>query len=151
SPTHIHWLAAGRPQRATTRAKAQNLRNFLRNRPHAANSLFGALWGVAAQIGLNCRLFSTARHFELWRAVGVVIHSPLYHSQLTTRILPFMSEVTRILSAIEAGDRQAAEQLLPLVYDELRKLAAARLAHEKPGQTLVATALVHEAYIRLVE
>jgi RNA polymerase sigma factor (TIGR02999 family) len=61
-----------------------------------------------------------------------------------------MSDVTRILSQIESGDPQAAEQLLPLVYDELRKLAAARLAHEKPGQTLQATALVHEAYLRLV-
>ena len=61
-----------------------------------------------------------------------------------------MSEVTRILSAIEHGDPHAAEQLLPLVYDELRKLAAQRLAHEKPGQTLEATALVHEAYLRLV-
>jgi RNA polymerase sigma factor (TIGR02999 family) len=62
-----------------------------------------------------------------------------------------MSEVTRILSAIEEGDIQAAEQLLPLVYDELRKLAAQRLAQEKPGQTLQATALVHEAYLRLVD
>src|SRR3954463_14634459 len=62
-----------------------------------------------------------------------------------------MSEVTRILSAIEQGDPQAAEQLLPLVYDELRKLAAAKLAQEKPGQTLQATALVHDAYIRLVD
>ena len=62
-----------------------------------------------------------------------------------------MSEVTRILSAIEQGDRLAAEQLLPLVYDELRKLAAQRLAREKPGQTLQATALVHEAYLRLVD
>jgi RNA polymerase sigma factor (sigma-70 family) len=61
-----------------------------------------------------------------------------------------MSDVTRILSQIDAGDPEAAEQLLPLVYDELRKLAAARLAHEKPGQTLQATALVHEAYLRLV-
>jgi RNA polymerase sigma factor (TIGR02999 family) len=61
-----------------------------------------------------------------------------------------MSEVTRILSAIEGGDPAAAEQLLPLVYDELRRLAAQRLAHEKPGQTLEATALVHEAYVRLV-
>jgi RNA polymerase sigma factor (TIGR02999 family) len=62
-----------------------------------------------------------------------------------------MSEVTRILSAIEQGDPHAAEQLLPLVYDELRKLAAQKLAQEKPGQTLQATALVHEAYIRLVD
>ena len=61
-----------------------------------------------------------------------------------------MSDVSRILSAIEQGDRHAAEQLLPLVYDELRMLAAARLAQEKPGQTLQATALVHEAYLRLV-
>jgi RNA polymerase sigma factor (TIGR02999 family) len=61
-----------------------------------------------------------------------------------------MNEVTRILSGIEAGDSHAAEQLLPLVYDELRKLAAQKLAQEKPGQTLQATALVHEAYIRLV-
>jgi RNA polymerase sigma factor (TIGR02999 family) len=61
-----------------------------------------------------------------------------------------MPEVTQILSAIEAGDPKAAAELLPLVYDELRKLAAARLAEEKPGQTLQATALVHEAYLRLV-
>jgi RNA polymerase sigma factor (TIGR02999 family) len=61
-----------------------------------------------------------------------------------------MSDVTRTLSAIEQGDPQAAAQLLPLVYDELRKLAAARLAQEKPGQTLEPTALVHEAYLRLV-
>ncbi len=62
-----------------------------------------------------------------------------------------MHEVTRILSAIEQGDPQAAEQLLPLVYDELRKLAARKLAQEQPGQTLQATALVHEAYLRLVD
>jgi RNA polymerase sigma factor (TIGR02999 family) len=62
-----------------------------------------------------------------------------------------MTDVTRILSAIEQGDPHAAEQLLPLVYEELRKLAAQKLAHEKPGQTLQATALVHEAYLRLVD
>ena len=62
-----------------------------------------------------------------------------------------MSEVTRILSAIERGDPRAANQLLPLVYEELRRLAAQRLAQEKPGQTLQATALVHEAYLRLVD
>jgi RNA polymerase sigma factor (TIGR02999 family) len=61
-----------------------------------------------------------------------------------------MSEVTRILTAIEQGDPQAAAQLLPLVYEELRKLATQQLAQEKPGQTLQATALVHEAYLRLV-
>jgi RNA polymerase sigma factor (TIGR02999 family) len=62
-----------------------------------------------------------------------------------------MSDVTRILSAIEHGDSKAAERLLPLVYDELRKLAAQKLVHERPGQTLQATALVHEAYLRLVD
>src|SRR6266481_5888665 len=61
-----------------------------------------------------------------------------------------MSDVTRILSQVEQGDPAAAEQLLPLVYAELRKLAAARLARERPGQTLDATALVHETYLRLV-
>lgn len=62
-----------------------------------------------------------------------------------------MNEVTRILSAIEIGDQHAAEQLLPLVYDELRKLAAQKLAQERPGQTLDATALVHEVYLRLLD
>jgi RNA polymerase sigma factor (TIGR02999 family) len=62
-----------------------------------------------------------------------------------------MTDVTRILSAIEQGDPSAASQLLPLVYDELRKLAAQKLAQERPGQTLQATALVHEAYVRLVD
>ena len=62
-----------------------------------------------------------------------------------------MTDVTRILSVIEQGDPSAAQQLLPLVYEELRKLAAAKMAQEKPGQTLQATALVHEAYIRLVD
>src|SRR4051794_9280861 len=62
-----------------------------------------------------------------------------------------MNDVTQILAAVEHGDPRAAEQLLPLVYDELRKLAAQRLAREKPGQTLQATALVHEAYLRLVD
>jgi hypothetical protein len=62
-----------------------------------------------------------------------------------------MSDVTRILSAIEGGDPSAAGELLPLVYEELRQLAAQKLAQEKPGQTLQATALVHEAYLRLVD
>jgi RNA polymerase sigma factor (TIGR02999 family) len=62
-----------------------------------------------------------------------------------------MNNVTQILAQIERGDEAAAERLLPLVYDELRKLAAAKLAHEKPGQTLQATALVHEAYLKLVD
>jgi RNA polymerase sigma factor (TIGR02999 family) len=62
-----------------------------------------------------------------------------------------MTKVTQILSQIDRGDCSAADQLLPLVYDDLRRLAAARLKHEKPGQTLQATALVHEAYLRLVD
>lgn len=62
-----------------------------------------------------------------------------------------MTDVTQVLSRIESGDPSAASQLLPIVYDELRRLAAAKLAHEKPGQTLQATGLVHEAYIRLVD
>src|ERR1700722_5641668 len=62
-----------------------------------------------------------------------------------------MNDVTQILSAIEQGDPRAAEKFLPLVYDQLRKLAALRLGQEKPGQTLQATALVHEAYLRLVD
>lgn len=64
-------------------------------------------------------------------------------------IIGFMPDVTQILSQIESGDPSAAEQLLPVVYEELRKLAAAKLAHERPGQTLQATGLVHEAYLRL--
>jgi RNA polymerase sigma factor (TIGR02999 family) len=66
-------------------------------------------------------------------------------------LVPLMNDVTRILSAMEQGDPHAAEQLLPLVYEELRQLAAVKLAQEKPGQTLQATALVHEAYLRLVD
>ena len=62
-----------------------------------------------------------------------------------------MTDITQILSQIESGDPSAAEQLLPVVYEELRKLAAQRMAHENPGQTLQATALVHEAYMRLVD
>jgi RNA polymerase sigma factor (TIGR02999 family) len=65
--------------------------------------------------------------------------------------VPPMNEVTRVLSAIEEGDPHAAEQLLPLVYAELRRIAVEKMAHEKPGQTLQATALVHEAYVRLVD
>jgi RNA polymerase sigma factor (TIGR02999 family) len=78
---------------------------------------------------------------------------PLIAGKLTVPQLrfPFMSDVTHILNAIEQGDPRAADQLLPLVYDELRKLAAAKLANEKPGQTLQATALVHDAYVRLVD
>src|SRR5262249_15795275 len=79
-----------------------------------------------------------------WRDVTVTLPKPIHQGS-------FMSEVTRILSAIDQGDPTAAEQLLPLVYDELRHLAAQRLAQEKPGQTLQAPALVHGAYPRLVD
>src|SRR6516165_8798079 len=73
-----------------------------------------------------------------------------YHS--TSWLCSFlMSQLTQILNSIEQGDPHAAEELLPLVYEELRKLAATKLAQEKPGQTLEATALVHEAYLRLVD
>ena len=71
------------------------------------------------------------------------------HAQIPRGLL--MSDVTQLLTAIEQGDRFAAERLLPLVYDELRKLATMKMAQEKPGQTLQATALVHEAYLRLVD
>jgi RNA polymerase sigma factor (TIGR02999 family) len=74
---------------------------------------------------------------------------PLVNSPCTRRF--FMTDVTQILSAIEQGDQRAAAELLPLVYDELRRLAAQKLAQERPGQTLEATALVHEAYLRLVD
>ena len=74
-----------------------------------------------------------------------------WHGPAQRSILLIMADLTQILSRMEAGDPTAAEQLLPAVYDELRVLAAAKLAHEKPGQTLQATALVHEAYIRLVD
>src|SRR5205085_6567986 len=84
-------------------------------------------------------------------------HLPWLASSKSTRqpgpccTIGCMTEVTRILSAIEEGDPTASEQLLPLIYDELRRLAARRLARESPGQTLEATALVHEAYLRLVD
>jgi RNA polymerase sigma factor (TIGR02999 family) len=96
--------------------------------------------GVPKQHSLRCKIkYEWSRWSKtLWRQCGC------------PAILVAMSDVTRILSQIEQGDPQAAEQLLPLVYNELRKLAAARLAQEKPGQTLQATALVHEAYLRLV-
>jgi RNA polymerase sigma factor (sigma-70 family) len=74
----------------------------------------------------------------------------IYASPCFLATLPGMSDVTRILAQIDSGDPAAASQLLPLVYDELRRLARQKLTHEKPGQTLQATALVHEAYLRLV-
>src|SRR5262249_35729576 len=94
--------------------------------------------------------------FVAWSGIGrsdrraQALRQKARETRRSTRYkLAGMSDVTRILGAIERGDPQAAAQLLPLVYDELRKLAAQKLAHEKPGQTLQATALVHEAYLRL--
>jgi len=81
----------------------------------------------------------------------LLISAIIHRSGLPNSKATFMTDVTHILSQIERGEPQAAEKLLPLVYDELRRLAAARLAHETPGQTLQATGLVHEAYIRLVD
>jgi RNA polymerase sigma factor (TIGR02999 family) len=75
----------------------------------------------------------------------------LWNHALGNGILLFMTDVTQILSKIDEGDPSAAEQLLPLVYDELRRMAARKMAQEKPGQTLQATGLVHEAYVRLVD
>jgi RNA polymerase sigma factor (TIGR02999 family) len=82
----------------------------------------------------------------MYRAIGI-----RSHVETDSAILGYMADVTQILNQIERGDPAATEQLLPLVYDELRKLAAAKLVQEKPGQTLQATALVHEAYLRLVD
>lgn len=89
---------------------------------------------------------------ELWligTGTVAVVYSPSSMYPRRSIGIWAMSDVTRILSQIEDGDGQAAEQLLPLAYDELRKLAAAKMAQEKPGQTLQATALVHEAYLRV--
>src|SRR6266704_2588917 len=93
--------------------------------------------GRHRQVRRGLRRQDTARGLQ-WPSAGGIL-----------TLMP--SDVTRILSDIEQGDPSAAEQLLPLVYDELRRLAAQRLAQEKPGQTLQATALVHEAYLRLVD
>src|SRR5262249_33549159 len=105
----------------------------------------------------NCGLFASVSSrlsflltIPLLAASGASRYTPATPALFPSGFPP-MNDVTRILSAIEQGDPQAAEQLLPLVYDELRKLAARKLAQEKPGQTLEATALVHEAYLRLVD
>src|SRR5205823_14088494 len=86
------------------------------------------------------------------RVVGGVAAATGFRSRRAPprRMIGGMADVTQVLAAIEAGDPKAAAELLPLVYDELRKLAAARLSEEKPGHTLQPTALVHEAYLRLV-
>src|SRR5262249_37594243 len=115
-----------------------------------------AVMEVPAQAGVD-RLIPAKndRHTHLprcfWKVAGRLVYSAIASSPgaFTGPAFP-MSDVTVILSAIEPGDPRAAAQLLPLVYDELRRLAAQRLAREKPGQTLDATALVHEAYLRLV-
>jgi RNA polymerase sigma factor (TIGR02999 family) len=97
---------------------------------------------VLVEVGKALRIhYSHQSASQVYRRLGTMQHSPNGGP---------MTEVTRILSAVEAGDAHAAEQLLPLVYAELRKLAAVRMAAESPGQTLTATALVHEAYLRLV-
>ena len=94
---------------------------------------------------MNGERFELQNQLDCAAGFGILI--------LLVRILKVtaMSDVTRILSQIESGDPDAADQLLPLVYDELRKLAAARMAQENPGQTLQATALVHDAYLRMVD
>ena len=104
----------------------------------------GGLWRLRSRIDCRVRIRTAIEALDVrWTVLCCAKHS---HPGPR----PPMSDVTRILSQIEQGDAQAAEKLLPLVYDELRKLAAAKLAQEKPGQTLQATALVHEAYLRLV-
>src|SRR5207247_922257 len=94
-------------------------------------------WRLPARLNVLCLSLCITRRVQYARR------------QMQADVVQFMSDVTHILNAIEQGDPHAAEQLLPLVYDELRRLAAQKLALEKPGQTLEPTALVHEAYIRL--
>ena len=95
--------------------------------------------------------FGLRAQAEVTEACKHVVRCPFLPATFWTVILDRMSDVTQILSTIEEGDPSAAGQLLPLVYEELRRLAAQKLAQEKPGQTLQATALVHEAYLRLVD
>src|SRR6516162_9671988 len=109
--------------------------------------------GPRWRVGLVCSRFAhgdieAESRATCWQPISSSVMIGASVPSLSER--PPMTEVTRILSAIEQGEPHAAEQLLPLVYDELRKLATKRLAREKPGQTLQATALVHEAYLRLV-
>jgi RNA polymerase sigma factor (TIGR02999 family) len=101
------------------------------------------VWRFESSLLLAGRFGRADRSIRCANRCLIAFHQPV--------IFKFMTDVTRILSAIEQGDPQAAEQLLPLVYDELRLLAAAKMAQEAPGQTLQATALVHEAYARLVD
>lgn len=96
-----------------------------------------------------CRFDRVQKSFLLKKLATIYTNEHLFPTSSQTCVA--MSEVTRILSQIESGDPVAAEQLLPLVYEELRKLAAVKLAGERPGQTLQATALVHDAFVRLVD
>jgi RNA polymerase sigma factor (TIGR02999 family) len=114
--------------------RQKTIRELIRRRPDE--------WRAEKKRGVVDRRMVQSRHGPECRNAGLRFSC--------FEVVP-MSEVTRILFAIDKGDPHAAEQLLPLVYDELRKLAAQRLAQEKPGQTLQATALVHEAYVRLVD
>jgi RNA polymerase sigma factor (TIGR02999 family) len=128
----------------------------LRTRPLASNGLVPLRTQRSEAIlqGNVVFLLSLASPLALGRSKPVLDPDALAFGWLVVIsgvMLMVMSHVTRILSAIEQGDPSAAEQLLPLVYEELRKLAAQKLNQEKPGQTLQATALVHEAYLRLVD
>src|SRR5258707_4579277 len=115
--------------------------------------------GVASIRQSKGRSIPAAARWLIWRptnrssrgaARGDAIDASRPHVESAGEMAPLMNDVTRILSAIERGDPKAAEQLLPLVYDELRNLAAQKLGRESPGQTLQPTALVHEAYLRLL-
>jgi RNA polymerase sigma factor (TIGR02999 family) len=113
-------------------------------------ALLVVLFPVVAAGVLLLLLYSWAT-WPLYRRWGQTPFDPAVWKDASVATMGGMSDVTRILSAIEQGDPHAAQELLPLVYDELRKLAAQKLAQEKPGQTIQATALVHEAYLRLVD
>jgi RNA polymerase sigma factor (TIGR02999 family) len=102
-------------------------------------------------MGSRLRSRSPRGGLTFWASPPFLKSLPRWRITSAAVILALMSDVTQILSAIAQGDSHAAEQLLPLVYDELRRLAGQKLAHEQPGQTLDATALVHEAYLRLVD
>ena len=116
--------------------------------PHAGRPFHLTLRAAAAGCGVPQDAANDLRVAPIWRS-GLAGSTPFSRCDAGGR-LGVMSEITHLLDAAAAGDRQAAADLLPLVYDELRKLAAARMAAENPGHTLDATALVHEAYLRLV-
>src|SRR6516162_2394565 len=126
--------------------------------PAAASTTTGAFWRWRSPTRISTPRTAAAAPSPSTSTAATLIlethrasrYTPFGYTSFAT-LVSSMSDVTRILSAIEQGDPQAADELLPLVYDELRKLAAQKLAQEKPGQTLQATALVHEAYLRLVD